>query len=292
MSIDVLQHRIRKLKNPSVIDFNVLPEHIPPQLLAASGNISQAYEAFVCQLLDALKTIVPAVRFNFGQFMCFGLDGGFLLSQLLQYAKACGYYIFLDIPDPRSQMDAQRSAQMLFSENSNMCFDALILSAYIGSDAIKPIIETMRDNDKDVFVVVRTSNRSAQELQDLLSGSRLVHMAMADIVNRFCEPMIEKCGYSRVAAVASAASADSLRNLRTKYKSMFLLLDGYDYPNANAKNCSFAFDKLGHGSIACAGLSVTAAWRQWPEGAGEFIPATIEAAERMKRNLLRYITIL
>jgi len=292
MSIDVLQHRIRKLKNPSVVDFNVLPEHIPPQLLSASGSITQAYELFVRQLLDALKTAVPAVRFSIGHFVNLGLDGCFLLSQLLHHAKECGYYIFLDIPDPRSLMDAQISAKNLLDGNSNLCFDALILSAYIGSDAIKPFVEIMPNNDKDVFILVRTSNRSAQELQDLLSGSRLVHMAMADVVNRFCEPMVEKCGYSRIASVASASSADSLRNLRSKYKSMFLLLDGYDCPNANAKNCSFGFDKFGHGAIACAGLSVTAAWQQWPEGPEEYITAAIEAAERMKRNLLRYIAIL
>ena len=83
-----------------------------------------------------------------------------------------------------------------------------------------------------------------------------------------------------------------MRNLRTAYKSMFMLLDGYDYPNANAKNCSNAFDKLGHGAAAIAGTSITAAWQEQPADAREFVALAVEAAQRMKKNLLRYITIL
>ena len=72
---------------------------------------------------------------------------------------------------------------------------------------------------------------------------------------------------------------------------MFLLLDGYDYPNANAKNCSFAFDKLGHGAAACAGVSVTAAWME-EDSENTYVTLAVEAAERMKKNLTRYVTIL
>lgn len=91
--------------------------------------------------------------------------------------------------------------------------------------------------------------------------------------------------------MAAASSADSLRTLRTKYKYIFLLLDGFDYPNANAKNCSFAFDALGHGAMACAGLSVTAAWMD-NDSPSEYVIAAVNAAERAKKNLNRYVTIL
>ena len=143
----------------------------------------------------------------------------------------------------------------------------------------------MNDNDKDIFVVIRTANKSATELQDLLTGTRLMHMANADIVNRFTQPYITRCAYSRIGAMAGASSAESLRTLRDKYKDMFLLVDGCDYPNANAKNCSYAFDRLGHGAIVSVGLSIIAAWMDSEEDA-------IEAALRLRKNLMRYITIL
>ena len=55
---------------------------------------------------------------------------------------------------------------------------------------------------------------------------------------------------------------------------------------------SYAFDKLGHGAIACAGFSVTAAWDTDTSDGTDYVERAVQAAERMKKNLLRYITIL
>ena len=70
---------------------------------------------------------------------------------------------------------------------------------------------------------------------------------------------------------------------------LFILIDGYDYTGTNAKNCSFAFDKLGHGAIACAGAGILGAWKELD---GDPVEVAISEIERMKKNLTRYITIL
>ena len=93
--------------------------------------------------------------------------------------------------------------------------------------------------------------------------------------------------------VAAASAADSLRSLRSKYNKLFLLLDGFDYPNANAKNCSYAFDKLGHGAAACGGSCIAAAWLEDENSNGsDYLEKAVQGAERMKKNLTRYITVL
>lgn len=292
MSVDKLQERIRKLKNPSVVDFNMLPEHIPPHIQERDTFFVTAYEYACTELLNGLKEIVPAVRFSLGALSLYGADGMVVLQKLLRTAKSMGFYVLLDAPDAFSRQDALRGASILLGENGEFSFDGLIVNAYIGSDSLRPYGDMLKGTDKDLFAVVRTSNKSAPELQDLLTGSRLVHMAAADMVNRYSETMVGRSGYSRIGAVAAAASSSSLRNIRAAYKSMFLLLDGYDYPNANAKNCSNAFDKLGHGAAAVAGTSITAAWQEQSVDERDFVRFAVEAAQRMKKNLLRYITIL
>ena len=292
MSVDKLQEKIRKLKNPSVLDFDMLPEHIPPHIREKDSYFVSAYETVCTELLQGLKGTVPAVRFSLSMMSLYGPDGIVILANLLRTARSMGYYIFLDVPDAFSAREAGRAAELLLGEKSGLEFDGLITSAYIGSDALRPYCEKMKDTDRDLFVLVRTANKTAPELQDLLTGSRLVHIAEADVVNRLAQPLAGRSGYSRVAAVAAASAADSARTLRSKYKSLFLLLDGYDYPNANAKNCSAAFDNLGHGAAACAGTSITAAWQTEPENAEEFVRFAVEAAERMRKNLTRYVTIL
>lgn len=292
MSIDVLQEKIRKLKNPTVIDFGVTPEHLPQHLLDEEGSVLMAYCRFCHELMRGMKGLVPAVRFSFATFALMSPEGMVQLAKLLTDAREMGFYVILDGPAVLSPWDADRTASWCFREGSSYPCDGLAITPYIGSDAIKPFLPYCRDAQKELFLIIRTANKSAAELQDLLTGSRLMHVAAADMVNRHGEPILGKCGYSRVCAMASATSGDSLRNLRTKYKQLFLLVDGLDYPSGNAKNCSYAFDKFGHGAAVCAGPSVTAAWLANETDGSDYVQQAVTSAERVKKNISRYITIL
>ena len=292
MAIDKLQEKIRKLKNPSMVDFSVDLSDVAPHILAQDVSPIYAYEHFCRELLAALKGTVPAVRFNFSNFALMGADGLMLLQRLTACAKEQEYYVLLDAPESTCVQSAEFTANNLFSEDCRYYFDGLTLSAYAGSDVLKPFVKQLKATGKDIFVVLRTPNKSAAELQDLLTGSRLVHMAAADIVNRFSEPLVGRCGYSQVAAAGPASVADILKKLRARYKQLFLLVDGYDYANANAKNCSYAFDNLGHGAIVCAGRGILAAWDTDQSDGTNYVQQAVDAAERMKKNLLRYITVL
>ena len=73
---------------------------------------------------------------------------------------------------------------------------------------------------------------------------------------------------------------------------MYLLVDGLDYPSGNAKNCSYAFDRFGYGAAVCAGPSVTTAWMEAESDGKDYLEHAAQAADRMKRNITRYITIL
>lgn len=292
MSIDRLQEKIRKTKNPTVVNFSGIKSCIPPHILEQTQSIPMAYAVCCKSLMETLSSVVPVVRFSFQNFALMGSEGLDVLSELLAAAAKLGYYVLLDGPESLSEQDALWAAEQLFRDDCPWYFDGLIISSYIGSDGMRAYVEKLEKCDKDLFVVVRTSNRTAPELQDLLSGSRLVHMANADIVNRFSPDHLGRCGYSRVGVLAGASSADSLRLLRSKYTKMFLLLDGCDYPNANAKNCSFAFDNLGRGAAACAGLSITGAWQQAQTDGTDYLEQAEAAAQRLKKNLNRYITIL
>lgn len=290
MSIDSLHEKIRKLKNPSMVDFGIKPDSVPGHLLEQEGDFSAAYVRFCRELLQGLKGIVPAVRFSFGDFALLGPDGLGQLSALLKQSRELGFYVVLDAPEILSPWGADRIAEGIFGGESYPC-DALLISPYIGSDAIKPFLPFCKTG-KDLFVVVRSPNKTAPELQDLMTGTRLVHSAAADMVNRYGETVVGKCAYSRIGAVVSAGAASSIRSIRSSFRSMFLLVDGLDYPSGNHKNCSHAFDRFGYGAVVCAGPSVTAAWKMTGTDGLDYVEQAVQAAERMKKNLTRYITIL
>ena len=287
MSIDALQEKIRKKKNPSLLLLEAFPELIPKNVLAENGSLAAAARVYYCALLDGLKGIVPAVRLDRGSFALLGAEGLNAFADIAKAARDMGYYVITDLPELFSPSAAKNAAALLCG---NECFDGYVVNAYLGSDVLRPLLQLCKAG-KSVFAVVRTSNKSAVEIQDLLTGGRLVHTAAADVIYRYGETLGSKFGYSQLAAMAAAGSVDSLRALRSCYAKLFLLVDGYDYPNGNAKNCSYAFDKFGHGAVVSAGASITAAWKE-AEGETGFLDAAIAAAEKMRKNLVRYVNIL
>lgn len=288
MSVDALQEKIRKMKNPSMLELAMPLEDLPPSF----SRDAVGYGVYCRELLGELKGLIPAVRISFAAFALLGGEGMTELADTLKTANQLGYYVAMDAPEILSPMMAKLTAETLLGEESGFPCDGLIISGYPGSDVIKAFLPYCKKGKKDIFVVVRTANKSASELQDLLSGNRLVHAAAADHVNRYGADTAGKFGYTQVGILAAASAADSLRSLRSKYNRLFMLVDGYDYPNANAKNCSHAFDKFGHGAVVSGGSAITGAWKQAESDGSAYLEQARAAAERMKKNLTRYVTIL
>ena len=257
-----------------------------PSAYRTTDSMICNYLQYAKALLVALKDTVPGVRFDFGTFAVMGAEGVSALRELLNEAAVLEYYVLLEAPASYTPNAAALAAEQLAK---NWKFDGLLLNCYIGSEGVKPFAEQLTDNERDLFLAMRTANKSASEIQDLLTGTRLVYTVVADMAKRLGEDLLARCGYSRIAGIGPATSADTLQQLRAKYPAMFLLIDGYDYSGANAKNCAMAFDKFGHGAIACACDSIVGAWQ---EESGDPVELAVAAAERMKKNLIRYIDIL
>ena len=282
MSVDVLQKKIRKIKNPAAVVFAPTAEMIPEGYASAAD--------YCCALLETLKDHIPAIRISFGAFALLGPDGLSQMARVMQKAKELDYYVLLDwmcLTDPAL---AEESARKILTEACWPC-DGIVIGGYAGTDCIKPYVLASEEQKKDVFVVLKTANKSGSELQDLQTGGRHVFTASADRVNRLAEGCVEHCGYSRIGAMAGANSEISLKALREKYPKMFLLVDGMEAPNSNAKFASAAFDRMGYGALCCASASVTGAWKI-AENGSDPMQCAVDAVDRLKRNINRYITIL
>lgn len=277
MSIDALQSKIRKLKSPCMLSFSASSDWLPEGM---------SYEQAAFAVMEALKDTVPALRFSLAGFALQGEQGVALLRSLMSKAKALGYYVALDAPAVWEETEAASAAASLSGELWQ--YDALVVSPWAGSDGWKGYMGLCQQG-KDIFLILRSGSRSAAQLQDLLTGSRLVHQAAADQASHYGKELLGRCGYSAVGGVSSATAAQINSSLRSKYKTMFLLVEGYDTKGANAKNCAGAFDKFGHGAVVCAGSSILNAWKEGEDGLAE---AARKAALRMKKNILSYIQLL
>ena len=306
MSIDGLQNKIRKLKTPIMVGLDPSRELIPPELLAACAEKAgvgpeaeaASYLQFCRGLLDALKKYVPAVKIQSACFEALGWQGVKAMQEVLAYAKKLGYYVLLETMRTDVEHIAALSAQSVFGglqygETRSFPYpcDGLVLNGYLGSDGVRPYLPYLRGEDpKNLFIVVKSSNKSSPEVQDLLSGDRVIHTAMADLTLHWSTDLFGKCGYGEVGAVVGLSSPGAIQALRKRYDTLFFLVPGYGAQGGVAKHASYAFDRLGHGAVVCASRSIIGAWREqpgtdWPE-------AAVQAVEKMKRQLESYVTVL
>ena len=307
MSIDTLQEKIRALKNPSMVGLDPTPEVVPGYLLeearqelgATPEAAAAAYRRFCRELMDGLQGLVPAVKVQSACFHALGSAGVAAMQEVLRDARDRGYYVLLDLMRVDVTGTAQLCAASVFGtvEAAGPGYrpypcDAVTLHGYLGSDSVKPFLPYCREEEKNLFLVVKTSNRSSVEVQDLLTGGRLVHTAMADLVSRWGSDLYGKCGYSQVAAVVSASYPQVLKSLRAKYDRMFFLVPGYGVQGGTAKNVQYAFDRFGHGAVVCASRSILGAWRQGESQGEDYVNQAVQAAEKMKKDLGKYTVIM
>jgi orotidine-5'-phosphate decarboxylase len=173
--------------------------------------------------------------------------------------------------------------------------DCMTVNGYLGTDGIKPFTALCKERDKAIFLLVKTSNPSSRELQDLIAGDRLVHIAMADLAVRLTEKekLVGKSGWSQIGAVVGATHPADLKNLRAKYPQIFFLVPGYGAQGGKAQDVQYAFDRLGHGAIVNSSRGIMCAWKKTEDETGRnYQEAAKKEAIRMRDDICRYVTIL
>ena len=306
MSVDTLQMRIRKRKNPTAVRLDLRADLLPPGLLAdavaahgeTAGALAEACGSFGIGILDALADVVPAVIFNTAYYDAMGAAGAALLQRLCAHAEKRNYYVILETMRSDLEAAAELCAQTYFGalqigETQTALYgaDALCIGAFTGSDGVRPYLPYCRDREKSLFLLARTANKSAREVQDLISGDRVIHTVMTDLAVRWGAVLLGKCGYSQVGVVVSAAGAGLLQELRRRYDRLFFLVSGYGVPGSMAKDVQYAFDQLGHGAVVAASDGIAGAWRKAGSGGLDFAEQARTAAERMRDEIARYVTV-
>ena len=296
MSFDVLQDRIRELKNPTVAGLDPRIEYVPAHLQEESfAQFGQTLEGaadaiwkFNQGLIDALCGVVPAVKPQSAYYENLGWRGMAVMEKTIQYAREKGLYVIADI----KRGDIGSTAAAYAEAWLGVTADCVTLNGYMGSDAIKPFLDQCVARNKSAFVLAKTSNPSSMELQDMVAGDRVVYTVMGDLIERWGKDTAGKYGYNALGAVVGATHPSVLKELRRRLERTFFLVPGYGAQGGTAADVRHAFDELGRGAIVNASRSIMCAWQKTGKEGMDYQEAARDAAIRMRDELKRYITIL
>ena len=140
--------------------------------------------------------------------------------------------------------------------------DFVTVNPYFGIDGIKPFIEDAKKFNKGIFILVKTSNPSSSELQDLmLEEGKTIYERVAELVNDWGSDLIGENGYSSVGAVVGATHPKQLEELRDKMQNTFFLIPGYGAQGGKAEDIALGF-KDGIGGIVNASRSLMCAYKK------------------------------
>ena len=281
---DRLLAAVEEKGSPVCVGIDPRYDRLPGDLTVGAGapmgrQVNKIAE-FCWQVLEAVAPIVPAVKPQSAYFEAYGAPGVETYCQVVRWAHELGLLVIGDVKrnDIGSTAEAYAAAHLAGSDRP----DALTVNAYLGSDGLDPFLEVCAAEGKGVFVLVRTSNPSAGQVQDFADAEgKKLYQHMADLVASLGarEDLVGRRGYSAAGAVVGATYPDEARELRERMPQQLFLVPGYGAQGATAGDCAASFKPDGTGAIVNASRSVIYAFSR-QEYAGVDWQQAVAAAAR------------
>lgn len=295
--IDKLIDKIIDMQNPTCVgldtDFGYLPEYMREGMATFEG-VSEAIVEFNMNIIDKVCDVVPAVKVQVAYYEMYGFEGLRAFDYTVNYAKGRGMFVIADCKRNDIGSTAACYSKAYLGETDvngkkikAFPADMLTVNGYLGTDGILPFVQDCKDNDKGIFVLVKTSNPSSGELQNLkLDNGEAIYERMGGLVAEWGKDTIGKYGYSKVGAVVGATHPEEAAKLRSRLKNTFFLIPGYGAQGGNAQMLKCCFDERGLGGIVNNSRGIICAYKKHEYSGMDYAEAARAACIDMQQDLV------
>ena len=307
MLIDRLITKITALRAPIVVGLDPrlsqIPGHLKEAAYASHGKTTEAAAEIIFNfnkaIIDSIYDIVPAVKPQIAMYEQFGPAGLSCYFKTAAYAKSKGLIVIGDIKrgDIASTAEAYSSAHIGHTDIEGEAAvisqtDFITVNPYMGYDSIEPYLSDCQKYDKGLFILVKTSNPSGKQIQDLLAADgRPVYAHVGELVGEWGGGFIGQSGFSNIGAVVGATHPAEGKALREMLPHTFFLVPGYGAQGGKAADLVGMLNKDGLGIIVNNSRGITGAYQsgKFKTGENEFADAARAAALDMKADLAQYM---
>jgi orotidine-5'-phosphate decarboxylase len=256
---------------------------------------SLAIRDFNLRLLDAIAAHVPIVKVQVAFYEVFGSAGMQVFADTLSAARQRELVVIADVKRGDIEMTAQAYAAAYLANNlpgvklsPGFEADAITVNPYVGGDGVLPFVEAAKSAGKGLFILVKTSNPSSGDVQDLRVDGSPLYEHMAQLVRQWGRGTEGRRGYDAVGAVVGATYPAEAARLRGLMPQAYFLVPGYGAQGGRAADVQACFNGDGYGAIINSSRGIMYAYRQEAFRAygEENFPAAAEAAVlAMKQEL-------
>lgn len=261
--------------------------YIPNIFLNKFSSLEDAIFEFNKAIIDETFDVAACYKPQIAYYEALGISGLMAYKKTLEYIKGKGGISIGDI----KRGDISKTAEMYGKAHFEGDFEAdfITLNPYMGLDSIQPYLPYIKEKEKGVFLLVRTSNKGAKDIQyiDTLDGKKVFNLVGEKIQNLGKE-CIGECGYSSIGGVVGCTHVEEGVELRNKLNSMFFLIPGYGAQGGKAEDVAL-YLKNGNGGVVNSSRGIMLAYKKHEDGEANFAKYARKEVIRMRDEILRAI---
>jgi uridine monophosphate synthetase len=192
---------------------------LDPHIVDLTEPTAAAAREFCLRIIEGSAEFAAAFKPNSAFFEVFGAEGFRVLQEVIA-AVPDGIPVILDAKRGDIGSTAQAYALGAFQ---TLGANAITVNPYLGSDSVEPFLE---DPTKGVFVLCKTSNPGAAELQDKLIDGEPLYKRVAHLAQSWKK-------HNNVGLVVGATFPETLANIRDENPNLWFLAPGIGAQGGN-----------------------------------------------------------
>ncbi|MEN6339167.1 MAG: orotidine-5'-phosphate decarboxylase [Clostridiaceae bacterium] len=283
MSMDKLVFAAKK-KGPVCVGLDTQLSFLPEYLLKKDWSDGEKIFEFNRAIIDATEDEAGCFKLQIAFYEALGLDGMRTFSKTLQYARSRGNVTITDAKRGDISSTAEQYAKAHFSGDFET--DVMTINVFMGEDAVSPYYPYLAGY-KGVFALVKTSNPSGKDFQDLLVDGETLYERTARKVSEWGERFLGESGFSAIGAVTGLTYPEEFERIRPLLPHSFLLIPGYGAQGGTGKDIA-GFFRDGIRGVVNSSRGLITAHKGKTEG--EDFAAFVRAAViDMKQDILKWL---
>lgn len=265
-------------------------------LAADAGYELSKYRSFLLDYcftyIEAVRDVVAAIKINIAFFEACGLLTVF--DKVVEKAEEQGLIVIADVKRGDIGNTSEQYAKAYMSVLSPI--DIITINPMFGTDGVQPFLKYAEKNDKGVFVLTKTSNKSSAEIQDKVTQDEgmTIYQTIGKLVDKWGKSISsDTTTYNPVGAVVGATHPTEAKELREMLPNTFFLVPGYGAQGATAEDIAVNFDSKGGGAVVNSSGGLMFAYKsdRWAKkySASHWDDATHDEAVRAQKELVEAI---
>ncbi|WP_207182455.1 orotidine-5'-phosphate decarboxylase [Anaerocellum diazotrophicum] len=242
------------------------------------------------RIIDAVEENVVGVKFQAAFFEQYSYHGFEVLHKLCEYVKNKKLVVIFDgkrndiSSSAKGYSNAYLGETLIFGRKMRFFeFDAITTNPYLGQDGIKPFVEDCERFKKGLFVLVKTSNPSSAEFQDLIVEDKYLFELVAEKVYEWGKNCRGKEGYSDVGAVVGATQKEAAKRIREILPNSFLLVPGIGVQGGKVEDLKYFVDSNNMGIIVNSSRDIIYAYKNYLHS--DFEKSSYLASKSIKESI-------